>query len=301
MNETGYLALVENILKTGQIRPTRNSTVLSVFSPDKLSFDLRDGFPLLTTKKMFFRGIVEELLFFLRGETDSKILEKKGVNIWRDNTTREFLDKIGFTDRPEGDMGPMYGYQWRFFGSEYHSQKPPQQSEQNPSQNPNWNSGIDQLQYVIDLIKSDPTSRRILMTAYNPNQAKEGVLYPCHSIVIQFYVDGNYLDLHCYNRSQDIGLGVPFNIASTALLLAVVAKITDKIPRFMHITMGDAHIYSEHVPFLTEQLTRKPYQLPNMTINRDILSIEDINTLKYEDFSLTDYKSHSAIFMPMIP
>ena len=216
IGENQYL----KILTFGMNKDTRNGIVKSLFN-ENMMFDLRNGFPLLTTKNMFFRGIVEELLFFLRGETNSKILEEKGVNIWKGNTNREFLDSLGLTGRKEGMMGPMYGYQWRFFNAKYDetSGKP-------------LEKGIDQLKNVISTIKNNKDSRRIIMTDYNPCQVSQCVLYPCHSIVIQFYVSDGQLDMFCYNRSQDLFLGVPFNIASSALLLSIIAKICLLQPRY---------------------------------------------------------------------
>lgn len=290
-NDTGeiqYLNILRKIAETGIHRDSRNAFTLSRFV-ENMKFDLREGFPLLTTKKMFFRGIVEELLFFLRGETNTLILEQNNVNVWKGNTNRKFLDSIGKQKRPEGEMGPMYGYQWRHFNAPY--------DEENSKC---LSSGIDQLASVVDMIKSDPYSRRILMTDYNPEQADEGVLYPCHSIVLQFYVDGDFLDMFCYNRSQDFFLGNPFNIASSSLLLSIIAKMTCKIARFFHLTMGDAHIYSSHIGVVKEQLTRTPYVLPKLVINKNLSGVCDINDLEYTDFELVGYQSYSSLKAEMI-
>ena len=292
-----YLDIITDIMRYGKKRNTRNSETISLFAKH-MKFDLRQGFPLLTTKKMFFKGIVEELLFFLRGETDTVNLEAKGIKIWKNNTSRDFLDNLGITDRDEGVMGPMYGYQWRNFGAPY--------SEMTRS---SISDGMDQLNNVVRLIKTEPTSRRIMMTTFNPLQAEEGVLYPCHSIIIQFYVENefcditnrevSYLDLYCYNRSNDVGLGLPFNIASTSLLLMIIAKITSLVPRYVNISMGDAHIYVEHVGELSRQIGRIPYSLPRVVIP-DISDISDINGLGYGDFILSDYKCHLGLNMDMI-
>jgi dihydrofolate reductase/thymidylate synthase len=291
--EYQYLNLIEDIISINNSRYTRNGKTLSIFCPKPLIFDLRNGFPLMTTKKTYLYAIIEELLFFLKGETDSKILENKGIKIWSGNTSRQFLDNLGKQYRDEGKMGPMYGYQWRYYGSEYDEKtgKPLIKD---------GNKYIDQLKDVIDLINNDPTSRRILMTDYNPLQAKEGVLYPCHSIILQFYVDNEYLDLFCYNRSQDVALGVPFNIASTSLLLIIISKITKKIPRYFNLSIGDAHIYEEHIQPLKEQLNRIPYIFPTININKQLDTIEDINNLVFNDFELLNYKSHPIIKMKMI-
>ena len=188
--EYKYLQLLSKIKNQGQLRETRNGKTLSIFD-ETLVFDLNDGFPLLTTKKMFWKGIVEELLFFIRGNTNSKLLEEKGVNIWKWNTTKEFLNKCNLNYQ-EGDMGPMYGWQWRHFGAEY--------IDCNYDYNNNINNGYDQLKKIIEEIKKDPHSRRLIMTDFNPSQSNKGVLYPCHSLILQFYVSNNRLDVKMYQR-----------------------------------------------------------------------------------------------------
>jgi thymidylate synthase len=189
-------------------------------------------------------------------------------------------------------MGPMYGYQWRFFNSTYKTN-----NEGYPIST--CEKGVDQLKDVVHLIKTEPNSRRILMTSYNPVQAKLGVLYPCHSITIQFYVQDNFLDMFCYNRSQDAFLGVTFNIASSALLLMIVCKLTDKIPRFLYMTMGDTHIYSSHINQVETQLLNIPYVFPTLSIP-NIESIEDIEKLEAKDFILSNYQSYPSIKAEMI-
>lgn len=286
--EHQYCELVNDILTYGERRNSRNGITISTFAKH-LKFDLRNGFPLLTTKKMFLKGIIEELLFFLKGETNSKILEEKKVNIWKGNTSREFLDSIEMTERQEGMMGPMYGYQWRYFNSPYCEE----------SGRPlNMNKGIDQIANVINLLINDPTSRRILLTDYNPEQAHLGVLYPCHSIIIQFYVQDNNLDTFCYNRSSDIGLGLPFNIASTSLLIMLIAKITKLTPRYLNLTLGDAHIYESHIEALREQISRFIYTSPQISFP-DIKNISEIENLSYTDFTLENYRYHESIKMEM--
>jgi dihydrofolate reductase / thymidylate synthase len=285
--EHQYLNILSRILDTGSLRNTRNGNVMSTFNGN-MTFDLRDGFPLLTTKKMFIRGIIEELLFFLRGDTDTSVLSQRGVKIWEGNTTREFIDEMGLP-YAENVMGPMYGYQWRKFNKPY---------EVGADGRPiDGEGGIDQLKDVIHLINTDPTSRRILLTTYNPSQAREGVLYPCHSIVSQFYVDGDYVDMFCYNRSQDSFLGTPYNIASSSLLLIIICKICNKIPRKFHMTMGDIHIYESHIQVVKEQIKRIPYKLPVISINGDV---NDINSLEFKDFSITGYKSDAKLSAEMI-
>ena len=284
--EQQYLNLIKDIINA-DLRDTRNSKTLSSFCKH-LKFDLQDGFPLLTTKKMFIKGIVEELLFFIRGNTDSTILEEKGVNIWKGNTSRQFLDKNLFTSRKQGEMGPMYGYQWRHFNAKY---------DENTGQP--LEKGIDQLQEVIDLIKRDPSSRRILLTTYNPSQVHQGVLYPCHSITIQFYVQNGFLDMFCYNRSSDIGLGLPFNIASSSLLQMIIAQITELKPRYFNLTLGDAHIYENHIEPLCEQIDRLCYTFPKLVLP-EFKTLREVERLNFRDFKVQDYRCNDPVKMDMI-
>lgn len=286
--EKQYLSLLSEIFQDGTTRFGRNGETKSLFSKN-MTFNLQEGFPLLTTKKMFFRGIVEELLFFIRGETNSKILEEKGVNIWKANTDRTFLDKINMEDRKEGIMGPLYGYQWRFFNAKYN------QENGKPLE-----KGFDQLKLVIDTIKQDPSSRRILMTDFNPLQATDGVLYPCHSILLQFYVSDNYLDMYCYNRSQDLFLGTPFNIASSALLLTFIANVTKLLPRFLHMGLGDVHIYKPHYTRVLEQIYRHPYPFPHLKITKTLNNLSDLENLSSKDITIENYFSYPTIKAEMV-
>jgi thymidylate synthase/dihydrofolate reductase len=292
--ELQYLHLLRKTI-VGHHRQTRNAKTYSIFS-EKLSFDLSKGFPLLTTKKVFLRGIFEELLFFIRGQTDSKILESKGVNIWKPNTTKEFIEKCGLPYE-EGDMGPLYGFNWKHFGADYESCK----SDYN-------GKGYNQLEDVLYLLENDPHSRRILLTDYNPSIAKQGVLYPCHSIIIQFYVSevGTHkmVSMNMYQRSVDEFLGLPFNIASNALFLHLICNTlnvrTGKqhyCPDKLNILMGDCHIYESHLDAVKEQLQRVPYDLPQIHIKNAHHSLENY---KWEDIEIMNYNCHSAIKAEMI-
>lgn len=284
MNETGYLNALKNILENGNYRKTRNSTTISTFGV-KLDFDIKNSFPLLTTKKVYWKGIVEELLWFIKGDTNSKHLEEKGVNIWKGNSTREFLDKSNLTEYEEGDCGPIYGFQWRYFNAPY------------KGCNINYKGlGIDQLQSCIDLIKNDPSSRRIFMSAWNPNQMDEMCLPPCH-VSYQFYVshDGG-LSCILYQRSGDMFLGVPFNIASVSLLVYLIANITGTYPDKISLVIGDAHIYEDHIEQVKLQLEREPYNFPELTINKK----DNINDFTYDDIKLNNYTCHPLIKAPMI-
>lgn len=289
--ERQYIALMNKVLNEGETRICRNGETKSLFC-EKLVFDLKDGFPLLTTKKMFLKGIIEELLFFLKGQTDTKILENKNVNIWKGNTDRTFLDSMGMKSRKEGMMGPMYGYQWRNFNAPY---------DENTGIPSPGNKGFDQLQYVVNTLKTDPFSRRILMTTYNPSQVFQGVLFPCHSIVNQFYVNTkNELEMSCYNRSQDLFLGTPFNIASSALLFLIIGKLSGLQPRKMHLILGDVHLYKEHFDNARIQISRFLYSFPKIEIS-NFNSVSDLNNLSFENFILSNYLCHESLKSKMIP
>jgi len=282
--EQSYLNLLEYVLNHGESRQTRNAITRSVFGKT-LEFEL-DKFPLLTTKKMFLKGIFEELMFFINGKTDTTELSEKGVKIWEGNTSREFLDKMGFKDRKVGDMGPMYGFQWRNF------------------------FGFDQLQYCINLLKTDPTSRRIIMTSYNPAQAFEGVLFPCHGICIMFYCthinNDNYkLDIMMTQRSCDLFLGVPFNIASYALLNYLICENINNsdsnykyTPGRLIMNLGDAHIYEEHKTQVIRQIMRTPLQFPTIQINTP--SDGKLESYSFEDIKINNYDSYAGIIAKMV-
>lgn len=292
--EYRYLNLLQNVLEQDKIgRVTRNGITYSTFGSE-LEFDVSERFPLLTTKKMFLRGIFEELLFFIRGETNSKLLEEKGVNIWKGNTSSEFLQSRNLPYE-EGDMGPMYGFQWRYFGTEYHGY-----------QHNYKNKGYDQLYQLILSLTNDPYSRRHLLTTYDPSKVEQSVLAPCHGIVCQFYVQDNYLDCKMYQRSCDLFLGCPFNISSYGLLLLFIANVTKLKPRKLIISFGDVHIYKEHLKAVHEQISRSPFQFPILKIKKDCVSdtiegkLEFLETLTFDDIELSEYQCHSIIRAPMI-
>jgi thymidylate synthase len=293
--EYQYLNLLNKCLTSGDYRQTRNSLTYSNFG-DMLTFDLTKGFPLITTKKVFIRGIFEELMFFLRGQTDSKILEKKGVNIWAPNTSDEFI-KANNLPYKQGDMGPLYGFNWNHFGANY------------VDCNTNYmNQGFNQIEYILDSLLNDIHSRRIIMTDFNPSCAKQGVLYPCHSIVIQFYVrkvkDDNMVSMTMYQRSADAFLGLCYNISSSALLLHLVCQtLNSKINKFnyipdkLHLYLGDIHIYNDHLDAVKEQLKRIPFDFPTINITK----IEnDIKKYEWSDIVINNYNCHSIIKAPMI-
>lgn len=283
-DERGYLNQIEYILQHGHRKGDRTGTgVVSVFGSQG-RYSLRDQFPLLTTKRVFWKGILEELLWFIKGSTNAKELSEKGVKIWDANGSRQFLDKSGFTEREEGDLGPVYGFQWRHYGAEYTDMHADYTGQ-----------GVDQLQKVIDTIKTNPEDRRIIMCAWNPKDLPLMALPPCHALC-QFYVCDGELSCQLYQRSGDMGLGVPFNIASYALLTYMIAHITGLKPGdFVH-TLGDAHIYINHIEPLKTQLQREIRPFPKLKILR---KVENINDFCADDFEICDYNPHSAIKMQM--
>lgn len=283
--EQQYLDLIQEIITTGKLRGDRTGTGTYSKFGVQMRFSLRDGkFPLLTTKKVFWRGVAEELLWFIKGNTNAKQLSDKGIHIWDGNGSREFLDKLGLVDRVEGDLGPVYGFQWRHFGAEYKDMFTDYSGQ-----------GIDQLLDCINKIKNAPEDRRIIMTAWNPADLKKMALPPCH-MFCQFYVANNELSCQMYQRSADMGLGVPFNIASYALLTYLVAQVCGLQPGdFVH-SIGDAHVYSNHVDALMQQLIRRPREFPTIKINPDI---KDIDNFQFEDFKIENYNPYSAIQMSM--
>ena len=283
--EYQYLNLIEKIINEGTKKIDRTGVgTLSLFGA-QMRFSLRDNvFPLLTTKRVFWRGVVEELLWFVKGSTNAKELSERNVHIWDPNSSREFLDSCGLTDREEGDLGPIYGFQWRHFGAEYKDMHTDYRGQ-----------GVDQLQEVIEKIRHSPNDRRIIITAWNPMDIPKMALPPCHCFS-QFYVSDGELSCQLYQRSADMGLGVPFNIASYSLLTCMIARVTNLKPgEFVH-TLGDAHVYLNHLSALEEQVKRAPKTFPRLKIARSVESIDDFVA---EDFELTGYAPHPKISMPM--
>lgn len=255
-----YQDLLKRILKEGVKREDRTGVgTLSIFG-HQMHFNMEDGFPLLTTKKLHLKSIIYELLWFLKGDTNVKYLQEHGVKIWN-----EWADE-------NGDLGPVYGHQWRSW--------------------PDYKGGsIDQIKNVLDMIKHSPSSRRMLVTAWNPAEVDEMALPPCHCL-FQFYVAESKLSLQLYQRSADTFLGVPFNIASYSLLLHMMAQVTGlKVGEFIHTT-GDTHIYLNHLEQVKLQLTRTPRPLPKIIINPDV---KDLFSFHYDDFKIEDYNPYPHI------
>ncbi|KAH0999498.1 hypothetical protein HUJ04_005273 [Dendroctonus ponderosae] len=280
--EHQYLNHIKLILEKGVKTADRTGVgTYSIFGA-QMRYSLRDNiFPLLTTKRVFWRAVVEELLWFIRGSTNAFELKDKNVHIWDANSTREFLDSVGLKDREEGDLGPIYGFQWRHFGAEYKGMRADYK-----------NKGIDQLAHVINTIRNKPTDRRMIMCAWNPVDIPEMALPPCHCLV-QFYVANGELSCQLYQRSADMGLGVPFNIASYALLTYMIAHITNL--QFIH-SLGDSHVYLNHVEPLKEQIQREPRPFPTLQIKRKVETIEDFTA---DDFEIVGYNPHPKLSMAM--
>lgn len=293
--EYAYLDVLREVMEKGEIRSTRNARTKSLFSL-KMDFELSGEkgepiIPLLTTKRVYWKGVVKELLWFLRGDTNARHLAAEGVNIWNGNSSREALDAKGLTHYEEGDCGPIYGYQWRHFGAEY-----------NGPMNTPYGKGVDQWSNCIRLLKEEPTSRRIFMSAWNPVDLDKMCLPPCH-VSYQFYVKGaGKGKLYCmmYQRSADLFLGVPFNIASVSLMVHVMSYLTGLEAGGVSVVMGDAHIYEDHWKVVREQLTREPIEkgFPRLYI-RDRQQ-EEVEDFEFEDFILEKYQYHSTLKAKMM-
>jgi thymidylate synthase len=285
--EYQYLSLIENILKNGCDFESRNGSTKSIFG-NMMRFSLNDGIiPILTTKKVAWKTCFKELQWFIKGHTDNKLLKEVNVHIWDDNGSKEFLEKQNLTYR-EDDLGPVYGHQWRHFNAPY--------TDCNADYT---NQGIDQLQELIKNLKSEEgrKSRRLIISAWNPCQIKEMALPPCH-VLMQFYVSENkYLSCSLYQRSGDVGLGVPFNIASYSFLTHMLAKHCGLEAKDFVYFLGNAHIYEEHIEPLKEQIQREPLPFPKITFKEIKENIEDYSLADIE-FS-QEYKFHKQIKMEM--
>lgn len=285
--ETQYLQLIENILNNGNIEHSRNGITKSIFG-NMMKFSLNDGtIPILTTKKVAWKTCFKELTWFIKGETSNKLLNDMNVHIWDANGSKEFL-KSRNLNYEENDLGPVYGHQWRHFNAKY-----------NDCNTDYSNQGVDQLQNIINQLKTDEgrKSRRLIMSAWNPCQLNEMALPPCH-VMAQFHVSENkYLSCSLYQRSGDVGLGVPFNIASYSFLIHIIAKHTGLEAKEFVYFLGNAHIYEEHDEALKEQILRQPYEFPKLQIKNKKENIDDysLDDIEWK----TEYKYHSAIKMEM--
>jgi thymidylate synthase len=287
--ESQYLQLIRDIISKGHWDTTRNGITKSLFGYN-MRFSLKDGvIPILTTKMVAWKTCFRELMWFIRGSTDNRELKKQNVHIWDKNSTREFLNSRGLFFNKEEDLGPIYGHQWRHFNAEYSDFEADYSGK-----------GIDQLQYIINSLK-DPaqrSSRRLVMSTWNPCQIEQMALPPCH-ILVQFNVrDGRYLSAALYQRSGDVGLGVPFNIASYAFLTHILAKHCDLEAEDFVYFLGNAHIYEQHMSTLVEQIEREPLPFPTMEFTKTHEKIEDysIDDIQWK----TEYKSLGTMKMEFI-
>jgi len=336
-DENGYLNLLKDTLANGEKKATRNGNVISVFGCMCNFKDISKGFPLITTKKMFFRGIVEELLWFLRGSTNANELKQKNIHIWDGNSSRKYLDSIGL-DYPEGELGPIYGWQWRKFGKIYagHAGEEPEEDVYNDMDIPDTDSsdssdacdssdssdvcdsynlsntpgsngsngsngktnGTDQIKYVLEELLKETNSRRAVLSAWNPTDLKKMALPPCHILYI-FNKSSKGLSCHLTLRSSDLFLGLPFNIASTALLTQILAHILHIPANEVSLSLCDAHIYEEHITQVNKQIDSESYDFPKVIIKKDAPDISAsldekikwIESLAFDDFELSNYKS----------
>lgn len=275
-----YLDLMRHIKDNGTFKGDRTGTgTYSVFGY-QMRFNLAEGFPLVTTKKVHLKSIIHELLWFLSGDTNVKYLQDNGVSIWNEWATAEQCARFG---RSEGELGPVYGHQWRNFGATKNA---------DGSFSPD---GADQIAALVHDLKHNPNSRRLIVSGWNPQEANQVALPPCHTL-FQFYVADGKLSCQLYQRSADVFLGVPFNITSYALLTMMLAQVCDlQLGEFIW-TGGDCHLYSNHLEQTELQLSREPLPLPTMRLNPDV---KDIFAFKYDDFTLENYQSHAAIKAPV--
>ncbi|MER2562538.1 MAG: thymidylate synthase [Myxococcaceae bacterium] len=280
MSERAYLDLLKSVLDHGKPRADRTGTGTRAQFGGQMRFDLRSSFPLLTTKKVHLKSIIHELLWFVSGSTNVQPLKDVGVSIWDEWATAEQTARFG---RSAGELGPVYGHQWRNFGATKRADGTYERD------------GFDQLTRVVRDIRENPMSRRLLVSGWNPKEADQVALPPCHTL-FQFHVQDGELSCHLYQRSGDVFLGVPFNIASYALLTLMVAQSTGLKPGdFVH-SFGDVHLYNNHVDQAREQLSREPRPLPRMTLNPEKKNLFDF---RFEDFTLEGYDPHPAIKAPV--
>jgi len=286
--ESQYLSLLNNINDNGSIVEGRNGITKSSFA-ERMEFDLTKSFPILTTKRIGWKTVLKELLWFISGSTDNEKLNDKGVHIWDANASKEFMESRQLDHYIKDDLGPVYGFQWRHFGAEYKDSKTDYCGE-----------GFDQLQFIIDEIKINPNSRRLILNSWNAADISKMALPPCH-VMVQFYIhnEGNskYIDAQLYQRSGDMFLGVPFNITSYAFLLSIIGHLTGYKPRKLIHVLGDAHIYTEHNDAVHEQLSRIPNLFPTLKISDELTDIDDI---KEEHFCIENYNHYTGINAPMI-
>lgn len=286
-DENQYLNLIEDILVSGKEQEGRNGVTKAIFGT-AMHFSLKDGtVPFLTTKRLAWKTCLKELLWFIKGDTDNKHLKNEKVHIWDANGSRDFLDSRGLINRKEDDLGPIYGFQWRHFNAEYEN-----------CEKDYTNEGIDQLKIIIDALKDSKKrySRRLILTAWNPCQLNEMALPPCHILAQFSVIEDGKLSCSLYQRSGDVGLGVPFNIASYSILTHILAKHCGLEAYEFYYYIGNTHIYDDHYKPLMEQIKRSPYIFPKLTI---LNSYDSIDNYKVNDFKIDKYQYHPSIKMNM--
>jgi thymidylate synthase len=286
-NENKYLKSLNKVLKNGKLKENRTQiNTISLFGQIHYQMDLRISFPILTTKFVSFKTVAEELFFFISGNTNTKVLEQKGVNIWKDNTSNEFLSKNNLQWK-EGDMGPGYGFQWRHCNAEYSG------CDQNYE-----NKGVDQLKNLIIEIEKNKNSRRLIMCSWNPSQNKYMALPPCHCL-FQCNIEDGFIDGLLYQRSADMFLGVPYNIVSYSLLIHIIGNICNLTPRFFSHSFGDTHIYENHLIQVKNQLNKIVLSNPILKINKKFNSIDDPEILCFQNYELLNYSNFENLYAKM--
>ena len=288
MEECKYISLMDNIIQNGEFREDRTGTGTRSIFGSQIKFDISEYCPVMTTKKIPWKHCIEELLWFLRGDTDVTKLSKKGVKIWNGNSSRDFLDNRNLHHLEEGDIGPGYGFQWRHSGAEYKSCKS------------NYDGmGVDQIETIIKMLKEDPFSRRIILNAWNPSNIDEMSLPPCHCFA-QFYVSNDkQLSCHMYQRSVDTFLGFPWNILSYSVLTKILAMKAGLKPKELIISTGDTHIYSNHIDKALLQISRVPsLNFPKLVLDESIKD-KNFEDISIDDFDLLDYNPCAAIMASM--
>jgi thymidylate synthase len=285
MGEEQYIDLLRKIMEEGTVTNNRTNVETTSLFGCQMRFDIFKSFPLFTTKNVPFRLIAEELLWFLSGSTDNSVLQSKNIHIWDKNSDRSFLDNLGFYEREENDIGPGYGFQWRHYGAIYDTCKTNYEGQ-----------GVDQITELIKNIKTDPDSRRLILNAWNPVDLEKVNLPPCHCFA-HFRVLNKKLNCLLYQRSGDMALGVPFNVASYSLLTYMIAKVCDLSPGVLVHTIGDAHIYKPHYEGVKEQIERTPTTFPLLTIKEKKDSIFDYTV---DDFIISNYNPQRKIYFEMV-
>lgn len=283
--EEQYLELGRKIMRDGQVVEGRNGRTRSLFGQTLVAHDVLNEFPVLTTRRVYLRSVFEELMFFLNGDTDTTKLVERGVNIWNANTSREFLAQRGLHDYKVGDMGPMYGFQMRHFGAEYHGCSADYTGK-----------GVDQVQQIVDTVRSNPHSRRMVVSMWNPQAIPQSVLPPCH-MSWQVYVRGACLDMMVVQRSCDFTCGLSFNTPSYAMLLFMLASVVDKLPGTLTHVLGDVHVYESHWEQLSEQLNITPSKPPKLRLKQTHANLKDYS---WNDIELLEYAPKSTMRYDMM-